>query len=199
MEEFFIMLPIGPLMIEHRLIERNIEVLKVELKRIRDLNELNPIFIDKSVDFIRVYADQTHHGKEENILFRELLKKSISEEHKKIMNELIEEHKFGRKTTGELVKAKDDYVKGNQNSINIIVDKIKVLIDFYPKHIEKEDKHFFIPVMKYFTKEEQDAILEEGQQFDRKMIHRKYDKLISVLEEERNIKGTQKADWIEYL
>ena len=199
MEEFFIMLPIGPLMIEHRLIERNIEVLKVELKRIRDLNELNPIFIDKSVDFIRVYADQTHHGKEENILFRELLKKSISEEHKKIMNELIEEHKLGRKTTGELVKAKDDYVKGNQNSINIIVDKIKVLIDFYPKHIEKEDKHFFIPVMKYFTKEEQDAILEEGQQFDRKMIHRKYDKLISVLEEERNIKGTQKADWIEYL
>ncbi|MFX0009119.1 MAG: hemerythrin domain-containing protein [Candidatus Hermodarchaeota archaeon] len=199
MEEIFTMLPIGPLMIEHRLIERNIEVLKVELKRIRDLNELNPIFIDKSVDFIRVYADQTHHGKEENILFRELLKKSISEEHKKIMNELIEEHKFGRKTTGELVKAKDDYVKGNHNSINIIVDKLKVLIDFYPKHIEKEDKHFFIPVMKYFTKEEQDAMLKEGQEFDRRMIHRKYNKLVHDLEEERGLKGIQKPDWINYI
>ena len=199
MEEIFTMLPIGPLMIEHRLIERNIKVLKVELKRIRDLNELNPIFIDKSVDFIRVYADQTHHGKEENILFRELLKKSISEEHKKIMNELIEEHKFGRKTTGELVKAKDDYVKGNQNSINIIVDKIYVLINFYPKHIEKEDKHFFIPVMKYFTKEEQDAMLEEGQEFDRRMIHRKYNNLVHDLEEERGLKGMQKPDWINYV
>ena len=199
MEEIFTMLPIGPLMIEHRLIERNIKVLKVELKRIRDLNELNPIFIDKSVDFIRVYADQTHHGKEENILFRELLKKPISEEHKKIMNELIEEHKFGRKTTGELVKAKDDYVKGNQNSINIIVDKIYVLINFYPKHIEKEDKHFFIPVMKYFTKEEQDAMLEEGQEFDRRMIHRKYNNLVHDLEEERGLKGMQKPDWINYV
>ena len=193
------MLPIGPLMIEHRLIERNIEVLKVELERIRNLNELNPIFIDNIVDFIRIYADQTHHGKEEDILFRELLKKSISVEHNKIMNELIEEHKFGRKITGELVNAKNDYVKGNKNSINIIVDKIRVLIDFYPKHIEKEDKHFFIPVMKYFTKEEQDTMLEQGQKFDRKMIHRKYNKLISILEEERNIKGTQKPGWIDYI
>lgn len=193
------MLPIGPLMVEHRLIERMIEVLKTELEKIKNLNEFNPIFIDNVVDFIRTYADQTHHGKEEDILFRELKKKKISENHKKTMNELIEEHIFGRKTTGELVEAKNKYVNGDNNAIEDIIDKINLLIDFYPKHIEKEDKHFFIPIMDYFIKEEHDAMLKEGQEFDRKMIHKKFDDLIYMLEEERNIKGKQWSNWINYI
>jgi len=193
------MLPIGPLMVEHRLIERMIEVLKVEIENIKNINDFNPIFIDNVVDFIRTYADQTHHGKEEDILFRELKKKEISKDHKKIMNELIEEHIFGRKTTGELVEAKNMYVKGDKNIIENIIEKIKLLIDFYPKHIEKEDKHFFIPVMDYFIKEEQEAMLREGQEFDRKIIHRKYNNLIKVLEEDHNIIGKHKSDWINYI
>ncbi|MFX1572717.1 MAG: hemerythrin domain-containing protein [Promethearchaeota archaeon] len=193
------MLLIGPLMVEHRLIERMIEVLKIELENIKNINDFNPIFIDNVVDFIRTYADQTHHGKEEDILFRELKKKEISEDHEKIMNELIEEHIFGRKTTGELVEAKNKYVKGDKNMIGNLIEKIKLLIDFYPKHIEKEDKHFFIPVMDYFAKEEQEAMLREGQEFDRKMIHRKYNNLIKVLEEDHNIIGKYKSDWINYI
>ena len=63
------------------------------------------------VDFIRTYADQTHHGKEEDILFRELKKREISPEHDKIMKELIDEHILGRKTTGELVDAKKNLLK----------------------------------------------------------------------------------------
>jgi len=38
---------------------------------------------------------------------------------------------------------------------------VKLMIfpaDFYPKHIEKEDRHFFIPIMNYFTSEEKDAL-----------------------------------------
>lgn len=104
------MLPIGRLMAEHRLIERMIEILKIEIKNIENIHDFHPNFIDNTVDFIKTYADQTHHGKEEDILFRELQKKDISKDHKKIMNELIEEHIFGRRTTGELIEAKIKYV-----------------------------------------------------------------------------------------
>ncbi len=152
-------------MVEHRLIERMIEVLKMELKKIIDSGKVDPIFIDNVVDFIRTYADQTHHGKEEDILFRELKKRDLSPEHEKIMEELIEEHVLGRKITGELVEANRKYAKGDENSISTIIEKIKFLTKFYPKHIEKEDKHFFIPVMQYFTKEEQETLVQEGQGF----------------------------------
>ncbi|MBD3255222.1 MAG: cation-binding protein, partial [Candidatus Lokiarchaeota archaeon] len=78
------MLPIGPLMIEHRLIERMVDVLKAELDKIKKTGEVDPFFIDLSVDFFRTYADETHHGKEEDILFRELKKKSLNPEHEKM-------------------------------------------------------------------------------------------------------------------
>lgn len=195
-----IMKPIAPLMIEHRLIERMINILKVELENIEKFDKVNPEVIDKAVDFIRTYADQTHHGKEEDILFRELKKKQISPKHEKIMKELIEEHVVGRKTTGELVKANMEYSQGKKASLDSIIEKISILIDFYPRHIEKEDKHFFIPVMKYFTQEEQASMLEEGRAFDRKMIHKIYQNMVVGYEKERKIPTTkQQSDWLDYI
>ena len=186
-------------MMEHRLIERMIAVIRNEQKNIEKSKEIDPIFIDNAVDFIRIYADKTHHGKEEDILFRELKKREISEEHEKIMNELIEEHKFARKTTGELITAKEKYLQGQEREINMVMDKMKVLTEFYPKHIEKEDKHFFIPIMEYFTDDEKDALLKEGQIFDRRMIHRKYKNFVLGLIDNRDldIEKLQK-NWVDY-
>ncbi len=53
---------------------------------------------------------------------------------------------------------------------------------FYPVHIEKEDKHFFLPCLGYFSKEEQDIMLGEFWEFDRKMIHEKYRKVVETRE-----------------
>ncbi|HUW08656.1 MAG TPA: hypothetical protein VM537_02960, partial [Anaerolineae bacterium] len=78
-------MPIGPLMKEHRLIERMIALMVKELERLRDGEELDPIFIDTAVDFIRTYADICHHGKKEDILFRGLSKKPLSGEHSRTM------------------------------------------------------------------------------------------------------------------
>ena len=173
------MLPIAPLMIEHRLIERMIKVIESEIERLEKTEQVDDIFIDKAVDFIRVYADQTHHGKEEEILFRELKKKQLKEPHQETMEELIQEHIWGRRTTGNLLKA----IKG----------LMKDLVEFYPKHIEKEDKHFFVPVMDYFTDDEKNAMLEEGHEFDRKMIHRKYESDVSAAEKRRKLE-TEDSD-----
>jgi len=193
------MLPVAPLMIEHRIIERMIGLIADEIDKLKKSNPLTPIFIDTAVDFIRVYADQTHHGKEEDILFRELKKKQLSPDHQRIMNELIEEHKISRKTTGELVTAKDKFFQGHPEALTTIIEKMEFLSKFYPVHIEKEDKRFFTPIMKYFTKEEQEAMLMEGQVYDRKMIHRKYDKVVGDLEKSRNIAAPKRSDnWLDF-
>ncbi|MFX1496957.1 MAG: hemerythrin domain-containing protein [Promethearchaeota archaeon] len=176
------MMPIGPLMIEHRLIEKMIALMDEEIIKMKKHNKANPLFIDIAVDFIRMYADRTHHGKEEDILFRELEKKELSPNHNKIMEELIEEHKWARSTVGKLVDAKNRYVNGKVEALHEIVDLITELTTFYPKHIEKEDKHFFIPVMKYFTEEEQQKMLQEFWDFDKTLIHEKYRKVVEDLQ-----------------
>jgi len=176
------MMPVGPLMIEHRLIERMIRVMQANLETIGKEGKADPAFVDTAVDFIRTYADRCHHGKEEDILFRDLAKKKISDEHQRIMQELIEEHKMGRNNVKKLVEAKEKYVQGNKDTLKDIVSNMEILVKFYPKHIEKEDKHFFLPVMDYFTKDEQSAMLAEFNDFDRQFIHSTYKNIVSEWE-----------------
>jgi hemerythrin-like domain-containing protein len=177
------MMPIGPLMIEHRLIERMIEAMKRQLQRWETEGKADSCFIETAVDFIRTYADRCHHGKEEDILFRDLNVKPISHDHKRIMEELREEHRWGRETTARLVNANEAYRNGNGRAISTILECVRALVNFYPKHIEKEDRHFFIPIMDYFSKEEKDAMLNEEYEFDRVLIHEIYRGKVTKAEE----------------
>ena len=170
---------------EHRLIEKMLHIFNREIQRISELNKINTIFIESAVDFFRTYADRTHHGKEEDILFRDLVKKNLSPEHDRIMKELVEEHIYARKTVGKLLEANTKYFEGDESSPEEVLRCLKALSDLYPRHIEKEDKHFFFPILDYFTKREQDAMLQEFWDFDRNMIHEKYKKLVDQYEREK--------------
>jgi hemerythrin-like domain-containing protein len=174
------MKPIGPMMWEHRLIEKMLRLFAGEINKIDELKRVDTAFIDTAVDFIRTYADRTHHGKEEDILFRDLVKKRLTPEHARIMDELMAEHRYARQVVGKLVAARDRYLQGEDTAQEIIAC-LKELAQFYPAHIEKEDKHFFYPCMDYFTKAEQDQMLAEFYEFDRNMIHEKYQKVVDQM------------------
>jgi hemerythrin-like domain-containing protein len=167
---------------EHRLIEKMARLFNAEITRIREQNRVNTVFIASAIDFFRTYADQTHHGKEEDILFRDLATKNLSQEHERIMKDLIEEHVFARKTVGRLLEANKKYLEGDSDSSADVVLSLQKIVDLYPKHIEKEDKHFFFPILDYFTAKEQNAMLKEFWDFDKNMIHEKYKKLVEEYE-----------------
>jgi hemerythrin-like domain-containing protein/rubredoxin len=164
---------------EHRLIERMVDVIKSELSRMSEQSDLDPVFIDVAVDFFRTYADRCHHSKEEDILFKELAMKQLSENDKKIMDELIEEHNYARKTVGKLKDAKTRFVQGDRSALSDVEALLLELSQFYPRHIEKEDKHFFYPCMNYFSKPELDAMLQNFWEFDRNMIQEKYERTVA--------------------
>ena len=103
------MMPIGPLMIEHRVIERMIVALRAELRDIEQTGTVDVDFLTSAVDFLRRYADQCHHGKEELILFRELRRKPLPPHHAATLAELIDEHVTGRAAVARLVAAIDGY------------------------------------------------------------------------------------------
>lgn len=169
-------------MIEHRLIERMISRMRTEVERIEAGGAVDPLFIDVGVDFIRNYADLCHHGKEEKILFRDLESRDLTKDHKAMMDELVNDHVWGRKTTGRLVEAKEAHIKGDAKAVDMILQCMRDLADFYPKHIIKEDKHFFKPVMDYFSKDELATMLEEEYEFDRNFIHQMYTEIVEKWE-----------------
>lgn len=171
----------GPLMIEHRLIERMLVIIQERLTQAVKTRKIDPLFVETAVDFLRTYADRTHHGKEEDILFRDLEKKGLSEADRRVMDELIAEHAFARRTTKELVEANTRYRNGDSAALEDIARCLHTLVDFYPRHIEKEDKVFFPASRAYFSEAEDQAMLAEFWAFDREMIHEKYKSVVDAL------------------
>lgn len=177
------MKPIGPLMKEHRTIERMVALLDAELQRIKDGRKADPVLIAAAVDFFRIYADRTHHGKEEDLLFKALEKKPMPPGLKTIMDELVAEHVIARETVRALSDAIDSYSRSANDAVTSIMDNLEKLVELYPKHIEKEDKHFFYPVQDLFDRNEQDAMLQDFWEFDRNMIHEKYIRVVEDMKE----------------
>lgn len=176
------MMPVGPLMIEHRLIERMIAVLEGQARSAESPESIDLYLLGQGIDFLKTYADRCHHGKEEDYLFKALAGKSLSEELTKIFNELMEEHSIARATVKKLAAAREKALQGDPEAYREIAGLIARIAELYPAHIEKEDRHFFIPVMDYFSAEEKDSLLEEFRRFDQGLIHEKYRSLIEMLE-----------------
>ena len=173
---------IGILLVEHRLIERVIEVMKEKLEVIVKENKVKSEFINVAIDFIRIYADKSHHGKEENIFFRDLYTKKLTPQHKEYIDMLIQEHKMGRDTVKKLDDANRRYANGEIDVLSEIKESIRWLIDFYPQHIKKEDEQFFSLYKQYFNEKEQDNMLIECLEFDGSGVHEKYDNIVNQLQ-----------------
>lgn len=167
-----------PLIVEHRLTERMIAVMRWRVADMESIGTADIGFIDGAVEFMRTYADHCHHGKEESILFRELARKPLSAEHRRVLAELVAEHVFARMTTERLVEARNRYAAGEASAHADIAACLHMFAEFYPKHIAKEEQEFFRPVMSYFTAAELGRMLTEENEFDRRFVQVKYTKAV---------------------
>jgi len=127
--------PAGPLMAEHRVIERMLTVLERQLVVIAETGRVDPVIIDTATDFIRTYADRCHHGKEEDILFRRLADKPLDDALARVMQGLIDDHVRGRSMTRGLIEANDRYRHGDTSALSAIESCVRHLVEFYPVHI----------------------------------------------------------------
>lgn len=176
---------IGSLMHEHQLILRVIDDMRRELEL--DLREqrIDVDYIAAVVDFIRTYADECHHGKEEDILFRDLGGKPMPSELAAEMQRLIDDHAWARATTKRMLQAAERYRDGDGGAYAEVVEAMRELADFYPDHIEREDRHFFKPAIELFTHEEREAMSEQFREFDRHLFHERYRDEVEHLEVRR--------------
>lgn len=174
------MQPIGPLMHEHRLIERMIALMGRELERLNRGEEPDLRFIDHSTDFFRYFADACHHGKEDQFLFpAALAKPDLEERYRKLTGRLQREHVYARSLTQRLEKAASGrHAGGGAESVQAIRDALHRIVQFYPRHIATEDKEYFHQVMDCFDKDEQQAMLLEFDKVEKRVLHERYREMV---------------------
>lgn len=176
------MKPPGLLTIEHRTIEKMLALCEREARRIEETFDADPVFIEVVVDFMRTYADRTHHGKEEEILFERLAAMKLDKKDKQLMEELVEGHRTVRRRVRELDEASERYLDGDSGETKHIVALLGWLAEFYSQLIAKEENTFFPRTERYFDEAALDQLLTDFHEFDRTMIHERYNAVVESLE-----------------
>ena len=151
--------------------------------RVNDDAEPDSDFVFDVLTFMREYADQCHHGKEEDILFAALEDREISAEHQEIMAQLTEDHERGRELVGALDDATSRWEDGDEDARGEVLEALEGIADLYPYHIATEDDDFFIPIMNYFSDAEKEGMMEDMWDFDHQLFTEMYESCILQWEE----------------
>ncbi len=174
---------------EHRLIKRMIDVLEKEAGLLEKGQKLEPLLFVQITDFIRNFADGFHHAKEEDILFREMVRKGMPEKSSPIEAMLIE-HEQGRTFVRGIISALVRFSKGDSKAVRDVTDNAYGYINLLREHIEKEDDILYPLAERIFSHEEKKMQLEEYKKAEINKggaaALKKYKMLVEELEKELN-------------
>jgi len=133
--------PIGVLMIEHRLIERALTAL--EKKAGAPGNPPDVLAFGALVDFFGTYADGTHHGKEEDIMFADADALALAPELAQVLAELRADHVRFRGYRRSMDAANRRLAAGDAAALAELSATAREFVPQLRAHIQTEDKIFF--------------------------------------------------------
>ena len=126
------------LMSEHKYIKRMLQVVRTMAQGILKDNELNKDDLYQAMDFIRNYADQHHHMKEEKVLFK-YMKDELGEMVNAPIEGMFIEHNFGRMYIMNIENAVALYDSSRTEARLEIIANAIAYTNLLSKHIDKED------------------------------------------------------------
>ena len=151
---------------EHRLIETVVKALGGAAAGIAKGQHPDCHLLITAAEFLRTYADQLHHGKEEALFFPMLIKRGVPPQGCPIGG-LNHEHEKGR----VLVKALADQASACQQGAfpaqQELLATLRALFDLYQNHIWKEDAMVFPMADKVLTAADQRELAAKFAEVDR--------------------------------
>lgn len=153
---------------EHENILNFTNILEEKFINILDGREdMDVSFFEKAINFIRVYADDHHHKKEEDILFKYMLEDLGPLADKLIRSGMLVEHDLARFTTLELEKAVKAYESNpsTKNKLDIIGHGM-AYVYLLRRHAEKENQVLYPFAANNLSEEKLKLINEETKAYE---------------------------------
>jgi hemerythrin-like domain-containing protein len=171
---------------EHKYIKRMLEVIRKACIGILNGNDINYHDFEKMIDFVRSYADNHHHGKEEKILFNRMVDEIGGAAEKLVKFGMLVEHDLGRLHMKELEEAMIKVKDGDLDArIDVIANAVSYTHLLY-RHIDKEDNVAYPFARRELSAETIKTIDSECEEFEKSMssegIQDKYINLLESLE-----------------
>jgi len=115
------------------------------------------------LDFLQIFADKCHHGKEERLLFAAMEKAGIPKKDGPL-GVMLSEHGRGRQFIGEMKELQKSFEKGDAGALMVLTTPALQYVNLLRSHIWKENNVLFPMAEKTVPAPELDLI---GEQFDR--------------------------------
>jgi hemerythrin-like domain-containing protein len=120
---------------------------------------VSPDVLDKVLEFFRVFVDQCHHSKEEELLFPLLEAKGLPRAGGPL-GVMLSEHEEGRKWIKEMTQAAEDYRLIVEGSGCRWASAARAYTDLLHAHLDKENNVLFVIAEQMLTPGEQASLVE---------------------------------------
>lgn len=181
------MKPTEQLIEEHVAVKQMLKVMDKVSQKLEAGERVDARHLESIIDFIQVFVDKCHHGKEEGLLFPAMVKAGIPKEGGPI-GVMLTEHDPGRRHVQEMVSGIDGYKNDNKAAASIIAQNARGYIQLLEQHIYKEDNILYPMADKTLTLDKQSQLLEDFEKLERKVIgvgkHEELHNTLSFLQSE---------------
>lgn len=154
------MQPIDKLMAEHRLIERVLCSADQMIVCLEAGAPLQPDLIEKIIDFCSTYADDYHHGNEEQVLIPACEAHGMHD-YSSPIGLVVQEHKMGRHRIRKAKEVLPAALQGDEAARTELIKLLKLYIKLIHCHIGLEDRVFFRQAQQFITREQVAEMAEQ--------------------------------------
>lgn len=148
------------LRVEHEDIKVMLNVLSVMVRQLATGKAADTHHLDQIMEFITVFVDQCHHGKEEELLFPRLVQAGVLSEGGPV-GVMLQEHMEGRKITRAMRDALNAFKAGDASAGQSFAKNAGDYITLLRAHIDKENNVLY-PMGEQLLDTAVDSDLVEG-------------------------------------
>jgi len=147
---------------EHEAVLLTIRILEQITSKLEDGQTIDLRHLDQILEFLQVFVDKCHHGKEERVLFPAMEEAGIPREGGPI-GAMLYEHERGRSFVQGLRSGVEDYRVGKDDAIAKITENAKNYGRLLVAHIDKENNVLYVMAERVLST---DKMAEMAKSFD---------------------------------
>jgi len=169
---------------DHQVIQQVVAGMSAVAELLDSGKQVDSCVLVDLVQFLRVFADQCHHEKEEQHLFP-LLATKANVNTRRELESLEREHRSAKQLVGQLARAATVYIHSPEAVRYRIIDLLQQLVELYPAHIWKEDFLLFPLAQQNLSQTEQQDLKEQFEDVEREVgedVHAGFEMLAKKLE-----------------
>ncbi|MCA9413182.1 MAG: hemerythrin domain-containing protein [Candidatus Omnitrophica bacterium] len=162
------MKPTEVLMNEHRIIEQVLNCLEKIAEEAKANGRVHRDHAEQAIEFFRNFADQCHHGKEEDRLFPLANERGIPQEGGPI-GQMLLEHTIGREAIRKMDEALPAASDGDPAGLALYLEGAGEYLQLLRAHIQKEDRVLFPMADQVLSTQDQENLMASFEQAEKEL------------------------------